>query len=223
MTYALDDILIMSSADAVAVWRDAKVGFSMSTFSNTVAAWAAAQGVSAIDAPVSGGDIGAKAGSLSIMCGGSETAFTSALPLLELMGKNIQHMGAPGAGQHTKMCNQILACSNMVGMTESLLYAHKAGLDAHKVIGAIGAGAAGSWAVNNLGPRVVDRDFAPGFMIEHMAKDLGIAVEEAEKMGLKLSGLANARRLYDALLKHGHGRDGTQALILALEDVVKYG
>ena len=99
-----------------------------------------------------------------------------AMPLLELLGKNIRHMGGPGAGQHTKMCNQILACNNMIGMTESLLYAKRAGLDPHAVISAIGSGAAGSWAVNNLGPRMVDGDFAPGFMIEHMAKDLGIAL-----------------------------------------------
>lgn len=105
----------------------------------------------------------------------------------------------------------------MVGVAESLRYAKRAGLDAHAVVKAIGAGAAGSWAMQNLGPKVVDDDFAPGFMIEHMAKDLGIAVEEAERAGLDLPGLKNARRLYDALLSHGHGRDGTQALILALE------
>lgn len=101
--------------------------------------------------------------------------------------------------------------------------AHRAGLDIKGVVDAIGAGAAGSWAMNNLGPKVADRDFAPGFMIEHMAKDLGIAVAEAERMGLELPGLGQARRLYDALLAHGHGRDGTQALTLALEDVDKYG
>ena len=189
----------------------------------TIAAWAAAQGVLTLDAPVSGGDVGAKAAKLSIMCGGSEVAMTKATPLLELLGTNILHMGGPGAGQHTKMCNQILACSNMIGVAESLRYATAAGLDAHKVVDAIGAGAAGSWAMQNLGHRVVDRDFAPGFMIEHMAKDLGIAVAEAERMGLALPGLANARKLYDTLLKHGHGRDGTQALILAIEELAMVG
>ena len=153
----------------------------------------------------------------------SEAAMTKATPLLELLGTNILHMGGPGAGQHTKMCNQILACSNMIGVAESLRYATAAGLDAHKVVDAIGAGAAGSWAMQNLGHRVVDRDFAPGFMIEHMAKDLGIAVAEAERMGLALPGLANARKLYDTLLKHGHGRDGTQALILAIEELAMVG
>ena len=127
-------------------------------------------------------------------------------------------MGPAGSGQHTKMCNQILAASNMVGVAESLRYAEAAGLCANAVARAIGAGAAGSWAMQNLGPKVAARDFAPGFMIEHMAKDLGIAVREADAIGLQLPGLRNARRLYDALLRHGHGRDGTQALILALED-----
>lgn len=183
-----------------------------------VAAWAAAQGCLAMDAPVSGGDVGAEAGTLSIMCGGSKPAMDLATPLLELMGSRIQYMGGPGAGQHTKMCNQILACSNMVGMCESLVYAQRSGLDPLAVIDAIGAGAAGSWAINNLGARVVQRDFAPGFMIEHMAKDLGIALGEAERLGLELPGLALAERLYAALNARGHGRDGTQALILALED-----
>jgi 3-hydroxyisobutyrate dehydrogenase len=187
-----------------------------------VAAWSAAQGVMSLDAPVSGGDVGAKAATLSIMCGGSDEAFSAARPWLELLGKNIVHMGGPGAGQHTKMCNQILICSNMIGMTESLVYARRAGLDVEAVIKAIGAGAAGSWAVNNLGPRVARRDFAPGFMIEHMAKDLGIALAESERLGLRLPGLTLARRLYDALLRHGHGKDGTQALVLAIEDAARY-
>ena len=187
-----------------------------------IAQRAKVKGVETLDAPVSGGDVGAAAGTLSIMVGGSDAAIALALPLLEVMGKNIRHMGGPGAGQHTKMCNQILACNNMMGMTESLLYAHRAGLDVDGVIAAIGAGAAGSWAINNLGARQAQRDFAPGFMIEHMVKDLGIACTEAEQLGLNLPGLENARRLYAALLQHGHGRDGTQALILALEDLDRY-
>ncbi|KAL1508108.1 hypothetical protein AB1Y20_007700 [Prymnesium parvum] len=187
-----------------------------------IASRAAARGVLALDAPVSGGDVGAAAGTLSIMCGGSDEAMRRAAPLLRLLGSRVAHLGGAGAGQHTKMCNQVLACSNMVGVSEALLYAHAAGLDAHEVIRAIGAGAAGSWAVNNLGPRVVERDFAPGFMIEHMTKDLGIALSEAHRMGLKLPGLALAHKLYESLLRHGHGKDGTQALILALEDTVKY-
>lgn len=127
----------------------------------TIADKLSSAGCLAIDAPVSGGDVGAKAGTLSIMCGGTDEAMACAMPYLELMGKTIKHMGGPGAGQHTKMCNQILACNNMLGMTESLLYAHRAGLDVKEVVSAVGAGAAGSWAMNNLGPRVADRDFAP--------------------------------------------------------------
>ena len=121
------------------------------------------------------------------------------------------------------VCNQILACSNMMGVAESISYATAAGLDANGVVKAISGGAAGSWAMDNLGVRVIAGDFAPGFMIEHMAKDLGIAVGEAERLGLSLPGLANAKRLYDALLAHGHGRDGTQALILAIEEAARYG
>ncbi|KAL3933128.1 MAG: hypothetical protein SGPRY_000424 [Prymnesium sp.] len=205
---------------------------------------ASQRGVLSLDAPVSGGDVGAEAATLSIMCGGSEGAMEAARPLLSLLGKSIAHMGGAGAGQHTKtitpvsvatvaspmqlrpprltaVCNQILACSNMIGVTESLLYAHRAGLDPQAVVQAIGAGAAGSWAMNNLGPRVVARDFAPGFMIQHMTKDLGIALAEAEQMGLELPGLALAHKLYASLLEQGHGKDGTQALTLALEAMVK--
>ena len=193
---------------------------STPSLAQQIAARAEAKGVLALDAPVSGGDVGAKAGTLSIMCGGSGAAMEQARPLLEHMGRAevVLHMGQAGAGQHTKMCNQILACNNMVGVAESLRYATAAGLDAAAVVKAIGAGAAGSWAMQNLGPKVVGRDWAPGFMIEHMAKDLGIAVEEAERLGLALPGLARARVMYDALLRHGHGRAGTQALILALEE-----
>jgi 3-hydroxyisobutyrate dehydrogenase len=110
----------------------------------------------------------------------------------------------------------------MIGMCESLLYAHRAGLDPHQVISAIGQGAAGSWMINHLGPKVVDGDMRPGFMVQHMAKDLHIAVEEARQLGLQLPGLALAERLYDALNRHGHGRDGTQALSLALAEVDRY-
>lgn len=188
----------------------------------TIAAWAGVQGVLSLDAPVSGGDIGAEAGTLSVMCGGTDAAFERARPLLDVVGSTVAHMGVAGAGQHTKMCNQILACSNMVGMAESLVYAHKVGLDADAVIGAIGAGAAGSFVFNKLGPRAVARDFAPGFMVEHMAKDLGIALDEARRLGLELPGLALAERLYAGLLRHGHGKDGTQVLLLALEDVARY-
>lgn len=182
----------------------------------------AAAGVHVVDAPVSGGDVGARAGKLVIMVGGTAAAVGSARPLLDLFGASVHHMGEAGAGQHTKMANQILACSNMVGMAESLLYAREAGLDVEAVVRAIGSGAAGSWAVQNLGARAVaQRDFAPGFSIEHMEKDLGLALREAASLRLDLPGLAHAHRLYKGLLRRGHGKDGTQAIVLALEHAAR--
>lgn len=182
-----------------------------------LSAEAARRGLGALDAPVSGGDVGARAGTLSIMCGGDEPTFQRALPLLECMGRKVRLMGRAGSGQHTKMANQILAVNNMIGVCESLLYSHRAGLDLEAVIGAIGAGAAGSWAMSNLGAKVAARELAPGFMVQHMAKDLRIALAEAEAMGLQLRGLGLAKRLYEQLEARGHGKDGTQALVLALE------
>uniref|UniRef100_A0A7S3EUF2 6-phosphogluconate dehydrogenase NADP-binding domain-containing protein n=1 Tax=Haptolina ericina TaxID=156174 RepID=A0A7S3EUF2_9EUKA len=216
-TVILGDQGVLSALDPGAVVVDCTT--STPSLAVQVAAWAAAQGAHSLDAPVSGGDVGAEAGTLSIMCGGSEVAMSKTLPLLELMGRP-RRMGGPGAGQHTKMANQILACSNMIGMTESLLYARKAGLDTEGVIAAIGSGAAGSWLINNLGLRQSRGDFAPGFMIEHMAKDLGIALAEANRMQLELPGLELAERLYAGLMLQGHGKDGTQALVLALDDML---
>lgn len=179
----------------------------------------AATGVDAIDAPVSGGDKGAQAGALSIMVGGDEAALERVRPLLDLMGTP-RHMGGPGSGQHTKMCNQILACSNMIGVCESLAYAEQCELQPSAVIESIGSGAAGSWLLNNLGSKVVDRDYEPGFMIEHFVKDLGIALSEARAMGLELPGTALARMLYFRLARDRRmGRLGTQALIEALRHV----
>lgn len=173
--------------------------------------------VAAIDAPVSGGDVGAKNATLSIMVGGDKAAFEAVLPLLKIMGQQIVYQGPAGAGQHTKMCNQILIASTMIGVCESLLYAYKAGLDPLTVIEAIGKGAAGSWSINNLGPRIVRGDFNPGFFVEHFLKDMGIALEEAKRMGLVLPGLALAQQLYLSVQAIGHGRGGTQSLMLALE------
>lgn len=178
---------------------------------------AKAKGVASLDAPVSGGDIGARDGTLSIMVGGDDTAVSAAMPFFNAMGKNIRHMGGPGAGQHTKMVNQILIATNMIGVVESLLYAKKSGLDMNEAIQAVSAGAAGSWSISNLGPRIVKRDFNPGFFVEHFLKDMGIALKEAERMNLSLPGLALANQLYVAVKAQGHGRLGTQALMLALE------
>lgn len=178
---------------------------------------AQSKGVHSIDAPVSGGDVGAKEARLSIMIGGDEEAVQAANPFFEAMGKNIVHLGPAGAGQHTKMVNQILIASNMIGVVEGLLYGHKAGLDLETVIAAVGAGAAGSWSINNLGPRIVNRNFDPGFFVEHFIKDMGIALDEAKRMDLCLPGLALAHQLYLAVQAQGNGRLGTHALALALE------
>ena len=175
------------------------------------------KGIQSLDAPVSGGDIGAKQGTLSIMAGGSRDAFDSVLPLFELMGKNINYMGGPGNGQHTKMANQIHITTTMIGAVESLLYARKAGLNLDEVIAAIGSGAAGSWTINNLGPRIIRRNFDPGFFIEHFIKDMGIALEEAKKMNLCLPGLSLVHQFYLSAKAQGYGRLGTHALSLVLE------
>ncbi|NIP37918.1 MAG: NAD(P)-dependent oxidoreductase [Candidatus Dadabacteria bacterium] len=174
-------------------------------------------GSAAIDAPVSGGDIGAKQGMLSIMVGGDKFAVDLIMPLFEIMGRYIVYQGQAGAGQHTKMCNQIAVAGVMVSTCETLLYAHKAGLDIETVLSSITKGAATSWTLENLAPRIVKRDFGPGFYVEHFIKDMKIALDESKRMGIKLHGLELVYKLYDYLQKLGHGKSGTQALILALE------
>ena len=189
---------------------------SQPALAERLAAEAQAKGVAAIDAPVSGGDIGARQATLSIMVGGRSEAFAMAEPILQRLGKTIVLQGGPGAGQHTKMVNQILIAGTMLGVVEGLLYAAKAGLDPERVLASVGGGAAGSWTVNNLAPRVLRGDFRPGFFVEHFLKDLSIAIEEAERRGLDLPGLALAKRLYGLVVEDGYGRRGTQALYLAL-------
>jgi 3-hydroxyisobutyrate dehydrogenase len=178
---------------------------------------AKAKGVGSVDAPVSGGDVGAKNAALSIMVGGDADVVEAVRPLLECMGKTIIHQGPAGAGQHTKMVNQILIASYMIGVCEALLYGYKAGLDLKTVLQSVGGGAAASWSLNNLGPRIIDRNFEPGFFVEHFIKDMGIALSEAERMNLALPGLALAKQLYEAVRAQGYGRKGTHALMLALE------
>jgi 3-hydroxyisobutyrate dehydrogenase len=178
---------------------------------------AKAKGVGSVDAPVSGGDVGAKNAALSIMVGGEADAVEAVKPLLECMGKTIVHQGSPGAGQHTKMVNQVLIATNMIGVCEALLYGYKAGLDLKTVLQSVGGGAAASWSLNNLGPRIIDRNFEPGFFVEHFLKDMRIALDEAERMHLALPGLALAKQLYEAVRAQGYGRKGTHALMLALE------
>jgi 3-hydroxyisobutyrate dehydrogenase len=175
------------------------------------------KGVTALDAPVSGGDVGAKNAALSIMVGGDADAFEAVRPLFECMGKTVIHQGPAGAGQHTKLVNQILISGTMVGVCEALLYGHKAGLDMNTVLKSVSTGAAGSKALEVLAPRMLKGDFEPGFFVEHFIKDMGIALAEAERMNLALPGLALVKQLYEAVRAQGYGRKGTQALLLALE------
>ncbi|MEH7334307.1 NAD(P)-dependent oxidoreductase [Neobacillus drentensis] len=165
-----------------------------------------------IDAPVSGGDIGAREAKLSIMAGGEEEAFEAVRPLLEYLGTNIVYQGNPGSGQHTKMCNQIAIASNMMGVCEAIIYAEKAGLDPERVLQSITTGAAGSWSLSNLAPRMLQGNFEPGFYIKHFIKDMKIALDEAELMGTEFPGLSLAKSLYDLLAEKGEGNSGTQAL-----------
>lgn len=180
---------------------------------------AKAQGIDSIDAPVSGGDVGAREARLSIMVGGDKGAVNSVMPLFEAMGKNIVHQGNAGAGQHTKMCNQITIAGTMIGVCEALIYGHKAGLELETMLSSIGGGAAACWTLDNLAPRVLKRNFDPGFFVEHFIKDMGIALDEAKNMGLSLPGLALVHQLYIAVQAQGHGRLGTHALTLALEQM----
>ena len=184
-----------------------------------IAAAARARGLQAVDAPVSGGDVGARNATLSIMVGGDPEPVARVRPLLEILGKAIVAQGGPGAGQHAKMCNQIVIAGTMVGVCESLVYAHRAGLDPGVVLESIGGGAAGCWTLANLAPRALQRDFDPGFLVDHFVKDMGIALGEARRMRLSLPGLALVHQLYVALQAQGHGRKGTHALVLALEQL----
>lgn len=178
---------------------------------------AKAKDVHAVDAPVSGGDVGAKNASLSIMIGGDKPVIDAITPLFESMGKTIVHQGAAGAGQHTKMVNQILISGNMIALCEALLYGHKAGLSMETVMKSVSVGAAGSKALEVLGPRILKGDFEPGFYVEHFIKDMGIALAEAERMGIAMPGLGLVKQLYESVRALGYGRKGTQALYLALE------
>jgi len=177
---------------------------------------AQARNVGAVDAPVSGGDVGARNATLSIMIGGEDDDVRRVRPMFEIMGNTLVHLGGPGAGQHTKMMNQILIATGMIGVSEALLYAQQAGLDLGKALEAVRGGAAGSWSLSNYGPRMLKGDFEPGFLVDHFVKDMGIALNEAKAMQLSVPGLALAHQLYVALQAQGGGRNGTQALLLAL-------
>lgn len=189
---------------------------SRPSLAEQIAAAAAEKEIAAIDAPVSGGDTGARNAALSIMVGGEREAFDRVQPMLERMGKTIVYQGGPGRGQHTKMVNQTLIATGMIGVCEALLYAYKAGLDLPTVLQSVASGAAGSWSLSNLAPRMIEGDFDPGFLVEHFIKDMRIALDEAAAMDLSMPGLALASQLYQALAAQGHRKDGTQALVLAL-------
>ena len=179
---------------------------------------AAARGIAALDAPVSGGDTGAKNATLTIMVGGDEMAFDSAKPLLDILGKTVIRQGGPGMGQHTKMANQISIAANLMGAIESVTYARAAGLEPRKVLLSIGSGSAGSWQLNNMVPRVLDGDFAPGFYVKHFLKDLRIALDAAKRMRVKLPLLELAEALFEKLSAEGMGDLGTQALYKLYEN-----
>ncbi len=175
------------------------------------------KGAFSLDAPVSGGDVGAQSATLSIMVGGDEETFDAAKPVLERLGKTIILQGGPGAGQHTKMCNQIQVAGTMIGMVEALIYGAKAGLDLETMLQSISGGAAGCFLLDKLAPRILKGDMEPGFFVDHFVKDLGIALEEAQKMQIFLPGLALVHQLYVSVQALGSGRKGTQALYLALQ------
>jgi 3-hydroxyisobutyrate dehydrogenase len=212
--------VVLGEGGALAGARPGSVLVDMTTSEPSLAveihAAAKAKGVEAVDAPVSGGDVGARNATLSIMVGGEEEAVERVRPLFEVLGKTIVQEGGPGAGQHTKMVNQILIATGMIGVCEALLYGYRAGLDLERVLEAVSGGAAGSWSLSNYGPRILAGNFDPGFVVEHFVKDMGIALAEARRMRLSLPGLALAQQIYVALEAQGHGRKGTHSLILAL-------
>ncbi len=189
---------------------------SQPSLAKEIAQQAASQNLISIDAPVSGGDLGARDATLSIMIGGPADACASLQPCWEAMGRTIVHQGDAGMGQHAKMVNQTLIASGMIGVCEALLYGYRAGLNLQQVLESVASGAAGSWSLSKLGPRILANDFEPGFFVEHFIKDMGIALEEARRMNLSMPGLALANQLYIALAAQGHGRSGTQALQLTL-------
>ena len=208
--------LYLGTGGIVSAARPGTVLVDMTTSSPALAVRIAEEGakksLSVLDAPVSGGDRGAREGTLSIMAGGEKGTFDSVRPLLELLGKNIVLQGGPGSGQHAKMANQIAIASGMMGVCEALVYGKRAGLDLELLLSSISGGAAGSWSLSNLAPRILAGNFAPGFFVKHFIKDMKIALEEVERMGVRAPGLKQAYALYEELAAEGCSDDGTQAL-----------
>jgi 3-hydroxyisobutyrate dehydrogenase len=212
--------VVLGPSGILSAAKEGSVIVDMSTSEPALAvqiAQAASQrGLHSLDAPVSGGDVGAKNVTLSIMIGGSADVVDALQPCFQVLGSTIVRQGEAGSGQHTKMMNQIVIATNMVGVCEGLLYAYRAGLDLDTVLSSVSGGAAGSWSLSNLAPRLVAGNMAPGFFVDHFVKDMGIALSEASRMQLSLPGLALAHQLYIALQAQGGGRNGTQSLIRAL-------
>jgi len=204
-----------------AVLKSGQIVIDMSTVApaaeRAISARLKAKGVEYLDAPVSGGDVGARDGTLTIMVGGDAAAFERARPLFELMGKRITHMGASGAGQMTKLANQIAVALALEAAVEAIKFANGGGLDASRVVEAIGAGAAGSWQLSNLGPKIIAGDYRPGFFIKLIRKDLRLVAEAARESGLALPGLALMASMFNAAAALGHDLDGTQAVAAALD------
>jgi len=213
--------VILGEKGALAAMRSDSILVEMTTSEPTLAKQIHRKGrersVAVLDAPVSGGDVGARSGKLAIMVGGDREVFDRVMPLFKLMGENIAYMGASGAGQHTKMCNQIHIATTMIGVVECLLYAYKAGVDLEQMIAVVGSGAAASWSLNNYGPRIANGNFDPGFFIKHFVKDMDIALKEARRMRLSLPGLALAHQFYVSAMAIGLENMGTQSLYKLFE------
>ncbi len=182
---------------------------------------AKAQDIGALDAPVSGGDVGARNGTLVIMVGGDRDTFTRARPVFDPLGKTIELQGAAGAGQHTKMVNQLAIAAGMIGVCEALVYGYRAGLNLDKTLETIAGGAAGSWSLSNYGPRLLKGDLEPGFKVDHFIKDLGIALAEARRMNVVLPGASLAEQLYVGVRSQGLGQKGTQSLAVVLAQLAR--
>ncbi|MFK7736895.1 MAG: NAD(P)-dependent oxidoreductase [Pirellulaceae bacterium] len=217
------EVYLCPEAGVLAGCKPGNVVVDMTTSEPSLAVemYEAAQkcGAQMLDAPVSGGDKGAREGILSIMIGGDAAVVESLQTCWDAMGKTIVHQGGPGAGQHTKMVNQTLISTMMIGVCEALVYGHRAGLDLNTVLKSVGSGAAGSWSLTNLAPRIIDNNFDPGFFVEHFVKDMGIALAESRRMGLSMPGLALAEQLYRSVEAKGWAKEGTHALTLALAEM----
>jgi 3-hydroxyisobutyrate dehydrogenase len=215
--------VILGPGGVIEAAREGLVVVDMSTISpkttREMSSELAKRGVAMLDAPVSGGDKGAREATLTIMVGGPEAVFNDCLPILQAMGRKVSLMGGSGAGQLTKLANQILVVGNMIGVCECLVFAKKAGLDQKKVIDSLSAGAASSWSLVNLGPKAADGDFAPGFKVKLLQKDLKLLLSSANELGVALPGSSIGHQLYNALEASGRGEDGTQALISVFEEL----